>query len=80
MSSSPDPPNAEFAYIFPGDSEMASRMCAFDWSRVELLATGFDTTRLPRAVEATAYRIVQEALTNVRKHAQARHVSVIAER
>jgi len=32
--------------------------------------------RLEPAVEVSAYRIVQEALTNVRRHAQARHVDV----
>jgi signal transduction histidine kinase len=34
--------------------------------------------RLPSAVEATAYFIVAEALTNVAKHAQARHAQVTA--
>jgi PAS domain S-box-containing protein len=34
--------------------------------------------RLPAAVEATAYFIVAEALTNVAKHAHARHASVAA--
>jgi signal transduction histidine kinase len=32
--------------------------------------------RLEPAVEVSAYRIVQEALTNVRRHARARHVDV----
>src|SRR5881275_1650654 len=33
--------------------------------------------RLPEAVETTLYRIVQEALTNVVKHAHARNVSIL---
>ena len=36
--------------------------------------------RLPRDVESMIYRLVQEALTNVLKHAAARNVSVILER
>ncbi len=32
--------------------------------------------RLPEAVEISLFRIVQEALSNVRKHAQASHVSI----
>ncbi|HEU4323765.1 MAG TPA: PAS domain S-box protein [Roseiflexaceae bacterium] len=47
---------------------------------VDVVVTGLDTTRLPAVIEATTYRIVQEALTNVLKHAQARSVSVIIER
>jgi PAS domain S-box-containing protein len=34
--------------------------------------------RLPTAIEATAYFVVAEALTNVAKHAQARHAEVTA--
>jgi two-component system, NarL family, sensor histidine kinase DevS len=48
-------------------------------------ATGIDVQfeaqlgaeRLPEAVETTIYRIVQEALTNVVKHARARNVSIL---
>jgi len=37
-------------------------------------------TRLPPEVETALYRLVQEALTNVVKHAQARHLSVVVAR
>ncbi len=36
--------------------------------------------RLPGDVETTLYRIVQEALTNIAKHAEAKSVSVLVER
>lgn len=46
----------------------------------ELVLVGLAGERLPSEVEITVYRVVQEALTNVARHAQARHVSVIVER
>jgi signal transduction histidine kinase len=39
-----------------------------------------DETRLPPEVETALYRIAQEALTNVAKHADADHVSLIVTR
>jgi signal transduction histidine kinase len=42
---------------------------------VDVEATG-DLTALPAAVEVAAYRIVAEALTNVERHAGARHAHV----
>jgi signal transduction histidine kinase len=36
--------------------------------------------RLPRDIETALYRIVQEALTNVVKHARARNVSIVLTR
>ncbi len=58
---------------------------ADEWSAqcgvaVDLQVHGLPVERLSAAVEATVYRIVQEALTNVRKHAAASRVSLIAER
>jgi PAS domain S-box-containing protein len=53
---------------------------------VEALATrmpvpveiGMAVGRLPAAIEATAYFVVAEALTNVAKHSRARHATVVA--
>lgn len=39
-----------------------------------------DTQRLPAEVETALYRILQEALTNVARHAGATHVGVVLER
>jgi signal transduction histidine kinase len=43
-------------------------------------AVNFDDARLPSTVEINLYRIVQEALTNVAKHAQATRVDIFLER
>jgi two-component system, chemotaxis family, CheB/CheR fusion protein len=58
----------------------ANEWAATNGVAVDVLVTGLDTTRLPPALETTSYRIVQEALTNVLKHAQASTVSIIVER
>jgi len=47
---------------------------------IDLQDDGLEKPRLPSQVETTVYRVVQEALTNVAKHACPRHVSVILER
>jgi len=47
---------------------------------VDFLSSGIDEPRLPRMVETTLYRIVQEAMNNIYKHAGARSVSVSIER
>ena len=47
---------------------------------VDFHCSGLDAARLTPAVETTIYRVVQEALTNVLKHARADRVSVIVER
>src|SRR5205823_208741 len=56
-----------------------------DWSnRVGVSArvhtSGLLDDRLPAEAETTLYRIAQEALTNVAKHARAEHVEIILER
>lgn len=47
---------------------------------VQFEAVGLDGERLPPVVETAMYRIVQEALTNVVRHAQAKHADVLLER
>ena len=39
-----------------------------------------DERRLPPDIETVVYRVVQEALTNILKHASARNVSIVLER
>ncbi len=56
-----------------------------DWSRrvnipAELHTTGLLDDRLASEAETTLYRIAQEALTNIAKHARAQRVGVILER
>jgi two-component system, chemotaxis family, CheB/CheR fusion protein len=43
---------------------------------VDFVSAGIDEVRLPAAIETTLYRIVQEAMNNVYKHAAAKSVSV----
>jgi signal transduction histidine kinase len=47
---------------------------------VDFHSGGLERRRLSPEIETTVYRIVQESLTNVLKHAEARRVSVIVER
>jgi signal transduction histidine kinase len=46
-----------------------------DTTKVDLKVAG-DLSSLPPGIDITAYRIVQEALTNIRKHTSARSVQV----
>ena len=58
-------------------AEAYSRQYGLD---VQFEAVGLDGERLPPEMETALYRIVQEALTNVVRHAQATRVDVLLER
>jgi two-component system CheB/CheR fusion protein len=63
----------------------ALRLLVREWSAtsgivVDLYTRGLDHERISAMLETTVYRIVQEALTNILKHAQATQVSLIVER
>jgi signal transduction histidine kinase/DNA-binding NarL/FixJ family response regulator len=65
--------------------DMALRRYASEWSEhngvaADFHSQGVETHRLPAELETTLYRITQEALTNVLRHAKAQHVGVILER
>jgi signal transduction histidine kinase len=47
---------------------------------IDLAITGLDDCRLPPAVETALYRITQEALTNIIRHAKAETASIFIER
>jgi PAS domain S-box-containing protein len=47
---------------------------------VDVSAVGFDSERLPPAVETAVYRVVQEALTNTAKHSGAHTANVVLQR
>ena len=56
-----------------------------EWSKrydvgADFQSVGLGTERFPPHIESTIYRIVQEALTNVSKHAHATAVSVVLQR
>ena len=63
---------------------MALERYTSEWSRltgvpVHYHHRGYSGQRLPSQIETTFYRISQEALTNISKHARAKRVSVILE-
>jgi signal transduction histidine kinase len=69
------------------DNGLAAALQRYTWeyARKHSISVDFQTgnvegLRLPSQIELTAYRIVQEALTNVARHAHARNVSLLLDR
>lgn len=66
--------------------EAAVKQYAKQWSKENNISIDFISRglahdkRLPPLFETTFYRVIQEALANVQRHAQARHVSILLER
>jgi len=65
--------------------ELALRRYATEWSettgvRLDFHSDGLRGQRLPCEAETALYRVTQEALTNVLRHAKAKRVSVLLER
>ncbi len=65
--------------------ELALRRYATEWSEttgvsLDFHSDGLRDQRLPFEVETALYRVTQEALTNVLRHAKAKQVSVLLER
>lgn len=64
----------------PALSAYVARWSDRTGTSADFQALGLEGVRMPPEVETTVYRIVQEALNNVAKHAEASQVSVIVER
>ena len=64
--------------LFPALEFLATGISAR--TRVPISVEGSPEKRLPHVIETALYRIVQEALTNVTKHAQATRVTVCLQR
>lgn len=65
--------------------ELALRRYATEWSettglRLDFHSQGLEGQRLPLEFETALYRVTQEALTNIIRHAQAKRVSVLLDR
>jgi signal transduction histidine kinase len=65
--------------------ELALQRYVTEWSEISHVPLDFHCSdagvkRLPHELETTLYRVAQEALTNIVRHARARRVSVLLER
>ena len=68
------------AGLVPGIARYLREYAARTGQEIDFRSIGTDGLRLLPAAETAVFRIVQEALTNVARHAHARGVSVLLER
>jgi signal transduction histidine kinase len=74
------PSSLDHVGLVPALRQHAERVTERYGLTVDFGAIGLDDERLSPEMEITIYRIVQEALVNIIRHAQATHADVIVER
>jgi len=74
------PPALDHLGLHGAITSLAQEFSAATGLRVDVHLPGVEGDRFSDAIETTVYRVVQEALNNVRKHADASTVSIILER
>lgn len=66
--------------LIPALDNYVKQWTHFSGIRAELLASSLKKRRFAREIETNLYRIVQEALNNIHKHARAENVEVLLEK
>jgi PAS domain S-box-containing protein len=66
--------------LVPGLEQLVASFRKQNPVEVDIVATGLEDERLADEVEIALYRVVQEGLTNIARHAQARHVGIMLNR
>lgn len=74
------PPVLDHLGLHGAIGSLAEAYAAASGPRIDVHLPAVDGERFSDAIETTIYRVVQEALTNVARHASASRVSVILER
>lgn len=74
------PPSLDHVGLVAALRQYVERLSGMHDLAVEFGALGLEQERLPHDMEITIYRIVQEALMNIVRHARATHAEVIVER
>ncbi|HEY0139723.1 MAG TPA: CheR family methyltransferase [Thermoanaerobaculia bacterium] len=74
------PPALDDVGLYGAIASLIDQFSMASGIRVDVHTTGTDGDRLSEEIETALYRVLQEALTNVWKHAAAKSISVIIER